>query len=89
MKKQTNLDSLNDKMFEAIEMLMNNSDETASPNEKIDVETAKVIADLGSVIVDGFKVRAQVMSIISKSGNPKTTTDLGDHSGILSLPNNQ
>ena len=63
--KQTNLDSLNTHLFETIEMLKNNNDPKASDNEKIDVETAKIISGLAKVIVEGFKVRANVLSILT------------------------
>ena len=49
------IDKLNEHLFETIEMLKNNSDPNASPNEKIDIETAKTIANLGKVAVEGFK----------------------------------
>ena len=65
--KQTNLDKLNEHLFEAIEMLKNNSDPDASPNEKIDIETAKAIKELGKVIVDGYKVKANVLGLLSKT----------------------
>jgi hypothetical protein len=85
MKKQINLDALNEHMFEAIEMLKNNSDPEASPNEKIDVDTAKTIADLGKVVVEGFKVKAQVLNMMSRCDNPNATKDLTNQSGILEL----
>lgn len=66
-KNPINLDTLNNYLFETIEMLKNNSDPEASENEKIDVETAKTIADLGKVAVDGFRVKASVFSTIAKS----------------------
>jgi len=66
MMKQTSLDQLNSHLFETIEMLKNNNDPQASANEKMDVEIAKVIADLGKVVVEGYKVKAQVLNLISK-----------------------
>ena len=67
--KQTSLDALNNKLFETIEMLHNNTDPNASPQERIDVDIAKTIADLGKVIVDGYKVKAQVLNMMVKNGN--------------------
>ena len=61
------LDALNNKLLETIEMLQNNSDPNASDNEKIDVDSAKTIAAIGKVVVDGYRVKAQVMGIIAKS----------------------
>lgn len=66
-KNPINLETLNNYLFETIEMLKNNSDPEASENEKIDVETAKTIAELGKVAVDGFRVKATVLSTIAKS----------------------
>ena len=68
MIKQTSLDELNVHLFETIEMLKNNNDPQASKNETIDIETAQTIANLGKVIVDGYKVKAQVLSVLSKNG---------------------
>jgi len=64
--KQTSLDQLNGHLFEAIEMLKNNNDPKADPQETMDIEVAKVIADLGKVVVEGYKVKAQVLNLISK-----------------------
>ena len=67
--KQTNLESLNMHLFDAIEMLKNNTDPRASANEKIDLETARAITGLGKVIVEGFKVRAQVLNTLANASN--------------------
>ena len=67
---KTSLDALNEHLFEAIEMLKNNSDPNASVNEKIDLDTAKRIADLSKVIVEGFKVKAAVFATMSNAENP-------------------
>ena len=82
MSKLT-IDKLNEHLFEAIEMLKNNSDPNASPNEKIDIETAKTIADLGKVAVEGFKVKAQALSMLARTDNPKTTKEALVASGIV------
>lgn len=71
--KNTTIDDLNNHLFETIEMLKNNKDKKASPNEKIDIETAKVISDIAKNVVEGYKVKAQVLNIISKSDNPNAT----------------
>ena len=71
-------------LFEAIEMLKNNSDPNASANEKIDVNTAKTIADLGKVVIEGYKVKAQVLNIMAKTDNPNSTKQLLGGTGIIS-----
>ena len=82
--KQISLDALNNQLFETIEMLKNNKDEGASENEKIDVETAKTIASIGKIIVDGYKVKAQVLGIINKDREmmPSELKALAISSGI-------
>jgi hypothetical protein len=87
MSKQINLDALNMHLFETIEMLKNNSDPNASDNEKIDVDTAKTIADLAKVVVDGYKVKAQVLAIVSKSENPELTKGFISQNGMLEIGN--
>lgn len=82
MSNQTSLDQLNMHLFETIEMLKNNKDENASENEKIDVDTAKTIASLGKVIVDGYKVKVQALGILSKAENPNHVKQVIVDSGI-------
>lgn len=84
--KQTNLDALNNQLFETIEMLKNNNDSKASENEKIDIETAKTIASLGKIVVEGFKVKAQVLNIMNKDKEltPDTVKQMSISSGINS-----
>lgn len=86
MKNPISIDSLNNHLFETIEMLKNNNN--ASKNEKIDIETAKTIASLGKVIVEGYKVKAQVLGIIS--GNDvfqKELSDYANQNGFISIEN--
>lgn len=66
------IDALNMHLFEAIEMLKNNSDPIASDNEKMDIETAKTIASIGKVVIDGYKVKANVLSTLAKTENPNS-----------------
>ncbi|MDR2148816.1 MAG: hypothetical protein LBE91_20435 [Tannerella sp.] len=81
--RQISIDALNEHIFEAIEMLKNNSDENASDNEKIDIDTAKAIAELGKVVVDGYKVKAQVMNIIKNGSNPQSVSQMAIEGGII------
>lgn len=68
--KNTTIDDLNNHLFETIEMLKNNKDKKASENEKIDIETAKVISDIARNVIEGYKVKTQVLNILSKAENP-------------------
>ena len=65
--KQISIDKLNEHIFEAIEGLKNNSDPEASDCEKMDVATAKAIADLAQVAINGYKVKYQYLSLIARS----------------------
>lgn len=87
MKNKTSIDQLNTQLFSAIEMLMNNNDENASANEKLDVVTAKTIAEIGKVIVEGYKVKAQALNILSKADNPNSVKQIIISSGIESRDN--
>jgi len=81
--KNISIDKLNEQLFETIEMLKNSKCPQADEHEKIDVETAQTIANLGKVVVDGYKVKAQVLNMLSKAENPKTTRCAAETSGIL------
>jgi hypothetical protein len=70
-------------LFETIEMLKNNKDPEADPNEKIDVETAKAIAGLGKVVLDGYKIKVQVLKMLNPDENPNVKEHLLNQSGIL------
>ena len=77
------LDALNNHLFETIEMLKNNTDRKASKNEKIDVDTAKVIAEIGRVVVEGYKVKANVLQSLAKTDNPNTMKQVIGTLGML------
>jgi len=81
--KQISIDALNAHLFETIEMLKNNRDPQADPQEKIDIDTAKAIAELGKVAVEGYKVKAQVLNMLSRTDNPKTFKSFSVGSGII------
>lgn len=83
MNKQISIDRLNEHLFESIEMLKNSSDPNADANEKIDVNIAKAIADLGKVVIEGYKVKAQVLSMIKNTDNPKAMQQTICQSGII------
>ena len=87
MTKQISIDALNAHLFEAIEMLKNNSDPAASANEKMDIETAKTIAALGTVVVEGYKTKANVLSLLSKAQNPEMFQKNACHAGMLTENN--
>lgn len=78
------ISDLKDHLFETIEMLKNNSDPDASDNEKIDIETAKAIGDLGKVIVDAAKTEVQALNIIARHDNDQVRDALKER-GIIAI----
>lgn len=77
------IDRLNEHLFSSIEMLMAQKDPNASENEKIDVETAKAIADIGKVVIDGYKVKAQVLNMMRNTENPTAMKQTIVDAGII------
>lgn len=68
MGKNT-MDDLRNHLFETIEMLKNNSDPQASPNEKISVEDAKQITEAAKAIIDSRKIEVDLIGIVAKAQN--------------------
>ena len=83
------ISDLNNHLFESIEMLKNNSDPEASPNERMDIATAKQIAELGKVIVDGAKVQVQALELLKDAENPSATQKAINDSGIIDITESQ
>lgn len=82
--KQISIDKLNEHLFEAIEMLKNSKDPNADEHEKMDVPTAKAISDLGKVVIDGYKVKAQVLNMMRNTENPTMLKNTIIDAGIIS-----
>ena len=83
MKKVTGIDALNMHLFEAIEGLKNNTDPLADANEKMDINTAKTIADIGQVIINGYKIKAEVLKIYAKADSPKEFQRAAVNAGFI------
>ena len=83
MSKEISLDEINRMALQAVEMLMNNNDENASANEKISVEQANAVSRLLSVPIEGFKVKASVISSLARADNPKSIKDMIFTDGII------
>lgn len=79
------ISDLNNHLYECIEMLKNNSDANASPEEKMDAETAKQIANVAKVIIDGTKLQLEAVRILSRSDNPSDTKLALNSSGIIEI----
>jgi hypothetical protein len=82
MGKKISIDNINSHLIETIEMLKNSSDPEASECEKIDVERAKAIAELGRVVVEGLKAKVQVLGILAKNDNPSATGEMAKNAGL-------
>jgi hypothetical protein len=82
MTKKINIDDINSHLIETIEMLKNSSDPDASECEKIDVERAKTIAELGKVVVEGLKAKVQVLGILAKADNPNAVREIAFGAGF-------
>jgi hypothetical protein len=82
MTKKINIDDINLHLVEAIEMLKNSSDPDASACEKIDVEAARTIAELGKVVVEGLKAKVQVLGILAKADNPTAIQNIAYGAGF-------
>ncbi|MDD3686447.1 MAG: hypothetical protein PHE56_06740 [Bacteroidales bacterium] len=80
---KTSIDALNLHMFEVIELLKNNSDSDADPKEKISIENAKAITEAGKVIIEGFKVKAQVLNIVVNNKNGSAALAIAEKAGIV------
>lgn len=77
------ISDLNDHLFEVIEMLKNNSDPNADETEKMDLETAKRISEVGKVIIEGAKVQVQALELIANAANPDATINSMERIGII------
>ena len=82
-----NLDTITNHMVEVIEMLKNNNDPQASENEKIDVNSAKTIAELGKNCIEAYKTKVQLLNIISKTDNRELTDKYTQLTGIMPTQN--
>lgn len=83
--KKTSLNDLNDHLFETIERLLLRNDPDADECEKIDIETAKAVADIGDVIVRSAKLHVDALKSISFSQNPQMVKEFLSKSGPLLL----
>jgi len=84
--KHISIDRLNEHLFDVIERLKTNNDPEADVKEGISIEEAKTITECAKVVVEGYKVKAQVLSIISKSDNPKQSLRDSVETGVLQIP---
>lgn len=84
-KSNISIDALNMHLFEAIEMLKNSNNKEASEHEKMTVEQAQAVADIGKVVIEGFKVKANVLKMMRPEENPQSTRAVLESSGIIEI----
>lgn len=73
------LDTLNSALLDTINDLRRHD------AKQTDIDRAKAIADLGKVMVEGYKVKAQVLNTIVNDF-PDSAREMIRHSGIADVP---
>jgi hypothetical protein len=86
MNNNVSLDRLNEHLFDVIERLKDSFDPDADIKDTIDVQTASQICNAGKIIVDAYKVKAQVLNIAVKCSDPKVMAQLSNNLGITQIP---
>jgi hypothetical protein len=87
MNNNVNLDRLNEHLFDVIERLKDRNDPEAEVKDIIDLEEARQICEAGKIIVESYKVKAQVLNIIAKSsGDSSMISRFIGGSGIAQIP---
>jgi hypothetical protein len=84
-KGKTSMNDLRDHLFETIERLLLKNDNGANDKEKIDVETAKAIADVAQVAVNAAKVEVEALKIIAGAENRDLATEAVKNMSVLRL----
>jgi hypothetical protein len=82
---KTSLNDLRVHLFATIERLQLSNDPDADEKEKISIETARAIADIGQVIVNSAKLEVEAMKIIAGADNPKETMAAMNNSSMMML----
>ena len=78
------MSDLRDHLFDTIERLKSRNDSQTDDNEKIDIETAKMIVDVSDKLIDMWKVEAQAISIIAKHSDKEYVASAINNAGIFS-----
>jgi hypothetical protein len=83
---RTNLDTLNEHLFDVIDRLKDRNDPDADAKDIIDLETATKICDAGKIIVEAYKVKAQVLNIAAKCNDYQAIARFANSAGIAQIP---
>lgn len=76
MANNLNLELLKGHLFETLEGIKNQSDDMASPCEKISIEQAKVIVDVADSIIDIYKVQVDALKVVAGMDNMNHPADI-------------
>ncbi len=82
--KQTSIDELKRHLFESIEMLKNQNDPKADACEKMDVKTAREVANTAQTIISIYKIELQAVNMLAKADNPVAANKLLISAGFTS-----
>ena len=82
---KTSMEDLRGHLFETIERLLLSNDPGADDKERIDVETAKAIADVAQVAVNSAKVQVDALKIIAGAQNPDMARETLKNMNVLKL----
>ena len=82
---KNSLNDLRNHLFETIERLKLANDPDADEKERISIEHAQAIADIGDVIVRSVKLEVDALKIISNSQNPDLSRTFMEKSGAFLL----
>ena len=65
----TSLNDLRSHLFEVIERLKEGNDPDADPKDAIDIERAKVIADVAKEVISSAKVEVEALKVMGSTVN--------------------
>lgn len=83
--KNTSLADLRATMFDVMQRLMSANDPDADEKDRIDVDTAKAMANIGTVIVNSAKIESDALRTIANAQNPNLLKSFLINSEIIKL----
>ena len=86
MNKSVSLDALNEHLFDVIERLKESNDPDADPKDTIDLKLASKICEAGKIIVESYKVKAQVLNMATKCKDTYAFARFVSNTGITQIP---
>jgi len=86
MNKNVSLDALNEHLFDVIERLKEGNDPDADKKDTIDIKIASQICEASKIIVESYKVKAQVLNMVSKCKDTYGFARFVTNTGITQIP---